>query len=1169
MNAKVSRNLRWVCPLAFSVGLLWPAAAVAVTITPITGSPVTISADTAGAGWTTVTGPLVTEGNSKECSPGNIVINAPSGFEFNTAATVTATTIILNGNGTAFTVGPVSITSSSITVHVNAPDTSGSRAKLTFAGIQVRPTQGSPLASGNLTTNGCTAFTSASPNNYGTLTEVAGALDHFAISPISSPQNAGTPITGITLTAQDAHNNTVTNFSSTVTYGGTAGITGTSAAFTLGQLTGVSVTPMVAGSGMTFTVSASGKTGTSTFNVNPAGLDHFLISPIPSPQTAGIPITGITLTAQDVFNNTLTSFGSSVTYGGSAGITGTSASFVSGQLTGVSVTPMVAGSGLTFTVSASGKSGTATFNVNKPTPSISGVSASQSISYGTASVTLSGTVSATGPFYPANGETVPVTVNGVTQNATISGGAGGFSLSYSTATIPASATPYTITYAYAGDAILNAAPNNTSTVLTVNKATPTITTPPTASPITYGQTLASSALSSGAASVAGTFAFTTPATAPSAGTYSASVTFTPTDTANYNTATTLVNVSVGKATPSVTTWPTASGITYGQALSASTLTGGSASVGGSFAFATPSLTPGTGTFIASVTFTPTDTANYNPVVGSVNVAVAKATPSVTTWPTASGITYGQALSASALSGGSASVGGAFTFTIPSSTPNAGIYSASVTFTPTDTADYTTVVGSVNVAVAKATPSVTTWPTAGGITYGQALSASTLTGGSTSVGGGFAFTAPSTTPNAGTYSASVAFTPTDTANYNPVVGSVNVAVAKATPSVTTWPTASGIAYGQPLSASTLTGGSASVGGGFAFTTPALVPPSVGTYSASVTFTPTDTANYNTVAGLVNVAVANATPTVTTWPTATGITYGQALSASTLGGGSASVPGTFAFTTPSTIPNAGSYSAPVTFTPTDTASYSSVVGSVNVAVAKATPSVTTWPTASTITYGETLASSTLSGGAASVGGSFAFTTTSTTPNAGTYSASVTFTPTDTANYNTTSGTVSVTVNAGVSGAMQLYGYLGPTEIVVTFVAKDSNSNTVGQAEMTFPAPGGLVSYSVGVPGNTKTLSVKPRFYLRKRFDVSSQITGQNQVAMNLGTFTGGDVNEDNQVDLTDYAWLRTCWGTSGPQYEINGPPLNDPKNFPDLNGDGTIDSLDYEILRNGWYQAGDPQ
>ena len=44
-----------------------------------------------------------------------------------------------------------------------------------------------------------------------------------------------------------------------------------------------------------------------------------------------------------------------------------------------------------------------------------------------------------------------------------------------------------------------------------------------------------------------------------------SVTFTPTDTANYATATANVLITVTKATP-VITWPTPANITYGTAL---------------------------------------------------------------------------------------------------------------------------------------------------------------------------------------------------------------------------------------------------------------------------------------------------------------------------------------------------------------------------------------------------------------------------------------------------------------------------------------------------------------------------------------------------------------------------------------------------------------------------
>ncbi len=87
---------------------------------------------------------------------------------------------------------------------------------------------------------------------------------------------------------------------------------------------------------------------------------------------------------------------------------------------------------------------------------------------------------------------------------------------------------------------------------TVSKATPTINSSPTATAITYGQTLASSTLSGGSASVAGSFAFTASSTAPNGGTASQSVTFTPTDNANYNTTTTNVNVTVNQANQTIT-----------------------------------------------------------------------------------------------------------------------------------------------------------------------------------------------------------------------------------------------------------------------------------------------------------------------------------------------------------------------------------------------------------------------------------------------------------------------------------------------------------------------------------------------------------------------------------------------------------------------------------------
>jgi hypothetical protein len=123
--------------------------------------------------------------------------------------------------------------------------------------------------SGSNTLTATSTGLSGSPVTF-TATGIAGTLDHFAISSISSTQTSGTAITGITLTAQDVNNNTVTTFTDTVTYSGTAGITGTSVAFTAGVLSSVSVTPTNSGSGMTFIVTGSSKTGTATFDVTQA-----------------------------------------------------------------------------------------------------------------------------------------------------------------------------------------------------------------------------------------------------------------------------------------------------------------------------------------------------------------------------------------------------------------------------------------------------------------------------------------------------------------------------------------------------------------------------------------------------------------------------------------------------------------------------------------------------------------------------------------------------------------------------------------------------------------------------------------------------------------------------------------------------------------------------------
>jgi autotransporter-associated beta strand protein len=120
------------------------------------------------------------------------------------------------------------------------------------------------------------------------------------------------------------------------------------------------------------------------------------------------------------------------------------------------------------------------------TPIFSNLSASQSILYGQASVILSGQISATGPVYPAIGETINVTINGNAQTTTINDATGDFSLVYNSSTIPASAGAYTISYAYGGNASLTSAADS-STALSVTPAPLTVTASDQSK--SYGQSL--------------------------------------------------------------------------------------------------------------------------------------------------------------------------------------------------------------------------------------------------------------------------------------------------------------------------------------------------------------------------------------------------------------------------------------------------------------------------------------------------------------------------------------------------------------------------------------------------------------------------------------------------------------------------------------------------------
>ena len=326
-----------------------------------------------------------------------------------------------------------------------------------------------------------------------------------------------------------------------------------------------------------------------------------------------------------------------------------------------------------------------------------------------------------------DGETVTITLDGAVQSATVAGGA--FSASFNTAALGVASSPYSITYSYAGDAASGAV-SDTSNTLLVSKATPTVVSVDPVN-ITYGEALANGQLSGTAqwtvggatVSVSGTFTYTSASgTVLNAGSGQAeAVTFSATDSSDYNSAAATVTVTVYKAVPAVVSVNPVN-ITFGTALADSqlggtvqwTVNGVTVNVPGTFAYTSAAgavLKAGSGQAEA-VTFIPADSNDYNSAVATVPVNVDKAVPAVVSVNPVN-ITYGTALADGQLrgtvqwtvNGTTVSVPGTFSYTSAAGTVlNVGGGQAeAVTFVPTDSTDYNSAAATVIVNVAQATP----------------------------------------------------------------------------------------------------------------------------------------------------------------------------------------------------------------------------------------------------------------------------------------------------------------------------------------------------------------------------------------------------------------------------------------------------------------------------------
>jgi hypothetical protein len=283
--------------------------------------------------------------------------------------------------------------------------------------------------------------------------------------------------------------------------------------------------------------------------------------------------------------------------------------------------------------------------------------------------------------------------------------------------------------------------------------------------------------------VAGTYSYNPAAgVILGAGSQTLSVTFTPTNTTLYSSATSTVTLRVNQATP-VVTWANPAAITAGTPLS-STQLDATASVPGTFVYSPGAGTVlGAGSQMLSVAFTPSDTTDYKTATGSATIQVTNQSIPLITWTAPSAITYGTALNSTQLDAtatfNGSPVAGTFAYTPASGAiPGAGSQTLSVTFTPSNTTLYTSATGTATLTVNQATP-VITWATPAPITSGTPLS-STQLDATASVAGTFVYTpASGTVLGAGSQTLSVTFMPSDTIDYKSASRSVTLQVNQGT------------------------------------------------------------------------------------------------------------------------------------------------------------------------------------------------------------------------------------------------------------------------------------------------------------------------------------------------------------------------------------------------------
>ena len=546
------------------------------------------------------------------------------------------------------------------------------------------------------------------------------------------------------------------------------------------------------------------------------------------------------------------------------------------------------------------------------------------------------TVNLTNTLQTYNGSSLPVSANAAY---------GTISVTYNgSATVPKAAGSYAV----------SATANNSNytgtatATLTISQATPVITWA-TPSAITYGTTLNSSQLKASASftgnTLNGSFIYTPNFGATlNAGVQTLNVSFTPVDTANFTSNyAAFALLTINKASELVVISNTTQTYTGNSESVTATANYGSIAVTYNGSATLPTLA-GTYAVVATVS-----DSNYTGTL-TTNFIINKASP-VITWATPSAITYGTTLNSMQLNA-SSPVSGTFNYSPTSgATLSAGLHTLNEGFSPSDLSNYTTNNSVyVSLSVSKATPLITWSPAA--MVYTSNLASAQLDATANYLGnvvaGNYVYT-PALNYKysaAGSYTLSLAFTPTDTGNFSTVNATTSLVVGTpgAANQTINFSPISDQTYGNPditLNATASSGLPVSfiVSSGNARLSSSNIVTLTGAGMVYVTANQVGSVSYNAASPVTNAFNVAAASSIVTWATPSTITYGTALNSSQLNASASysgnPLSGTWAYTPAAgSVLNAGTDTLNATFTPTDTVNYtrnSSVFVTLNVSKA----------------------------------------------------------------------------------------------------------------------------------------------------------------------------------------------------------------------------------------------